>query len=59
MSIQEIDPKVQELRELQAMVEEATAQIEAIKDANVSIRNDSERTSWSQLLRASGSIIVS
>ena len=33
MSIQEIDIKVQELRELQAMVEEATAQIEAIKDA--------------------------
>ena len=33
MSIQEIDIKVKELRELQAMVEEATAQIEAIKDA--------------------------
>ena len=33
MSIQEIDLKVKELRELQAMVEEATAQIEAIKDA--------------------------
>lgn len=32
MSIQEIDIKVKELRELQAMVEEATAQIEAIKD---------------------------
>ena len=31
MSIQEIDLKVKELRELQAMVEEATAQIEAIK----------------------------
>ena len=31
MSIQEIDVKVKELRELQAMVEEATAQIEAIK----------------------------
>ena len=30
MSIQEIDLKVKELRELQAMVEEATAQIEAI-----------------------------
>lgn len=33
MSIQEIDIKVQELRELQAMVEEAAAQIEAIKDS--------------------------
>lgn len=33
MSIQEIDIKVMELRELQAMVEEATAQIEAIKDS--------------------------
>ena len=33
MSIQEIDVKVKELRELQAMVEEATAQIEAIKDS--------------------------
>lgn len=33
MSIQEIDIKVKELRELQAMVEEATAQIEAIKDS--------------------------
>lgn len=31
MSIQEIDMKVQELRELQALVEEATTQIEAIK----------------------------
>ena len=31
MSIQEIDLKVKELRELQAMVEEATAQIEATK----------------------------
>ena len=33
MSIQEIDLKVRELRELQAMVEEATAQIEAIRDS--------------------------
>jgi len=33
MSIQEIDRKVQKLRELQALVEEATAQMEAIKDA--------------------------
>ncbi len=33
MSIQEIDIKVKELRELQAMVEEATAQIEAINQA--------------------------
>ena len=33
MSIQEIDMKIKELRELQAMVEEATAQIEAIKDS--------------------------
>ena len=32
MSIQEIDFKVKELRELQALVEEATAQMEAIKD---------------------------
>ena len=32
MSIQEIDRKVQELRELQALIEEANAQIEAIKD---------------------------
>lgn len=33
MSIQEIDIKVKELRELQALVEEANAQIEAIKDS--------------------------
>ena len=33
MSIQEIDLKVKELRELQVLVEEATAQMEAIKDA--------------------------
>ena len=33
MSIQEIDMEVKELRELQALVDEATAQIEAIKDA--------------------------
>lgn len=33
MSIQEIDIKVKELRELQAMIEEATAQMEAIKDS--------------------------
>ena len=33
MSIQEIDLKVKELRELQALVEEANAQMEAIKDA--------------------------
>lgn len=33
MSIREIDCKVKELRELQTLVDEATAQIEAIKDA--------------------------
>lgn len=33
MSIQEIDLKVKALRELQTIVEEATAQMEAIKDA--------------------------
>ena len=33
MSIQEINLKVKELRELQALVEEATAQMDAIKDA--------------------------
>ena len=33
MSIQEIDMKVQELRELQALVEESTTQIEAIKES--------------------------
>lgn len=33
MSIQEIDCKVKELRELQTLVDEATAQIEAIKGA--------------------------
>ena len=33
MSIQEIDCKVKELRELQTLVDEDTAQIEAIKDA--------------------------
>lgn len=32
MSIQEIDMEVKELRELQALVDEATAQMEAIKD---------------------------
>lgn len=33
MSIQEIDLKVKELRELQTLVDEATAQMEAIKGA--------------------------
>ncbi len=33
MTIQELDAKVEELKELQALVEEANAQIEAIKDS--------------------------
>ena len=33
MSIYELDTKVQELRELQSMIDELTAQVEAIKNA--------------------------
>ena len=33
MSIMELDTKVQELRELQSMIDELTAQVETIKDA--------------------------
>ena len=42
MSIQEIESKVRELRQLQALIEEATAEAEAIKDAIKAQMGDSE-----------------
>ena len=33
MSINEMERKVREMRELQALIEEATAEVEALKDA--------------------------
>ena len=42
MSIQEIEKKVRELRQLQALIEEATAEAEAIKDTIKAQMGDSE-----------------
>ena len=42
MSINEIESKVRELRQLQARIEEATAEAEAIKDAIKAQMGDSE-----------------
>ena len=42
MSIQELENKVRELRQLQALIEEATAEAEAIKDAIKAQMGDSE-----------------
>ena len=42
MSINEIESKVRELRQLQALIEEATAEAEAIKDAIKAQMDDSE-----------------
>ena len=42
MSINEIESKVRELRQLQALIEEATAEAEAIKDAIKAQMGDSE-----------------
>ena len=42
MSINEIESKIRELRQLQALIEEATAEAEAIKDAIKAQMGDSE-----------------
>lgn len=42
MSIYEIEAKARELRQLQALIEEATAEAEAIKDAIKAAMGDSE-----------------
>ena len=42
MSINEIESKVRELRQLQALIEEASAEAEAIKDAIKAQMGDSE-----------------
>lgn len=42
MSIQEIENKVRELRQLQALIEEATAEAEAIKDTIKAQMGDNE-----------------
>lgn len=42
MSINEIEGKVKELRQLQALIEEATAEAETIKDAIKAVMGDSE-----------------
>lgn len=42
MSINEIESKVKELRQLQALIEEATAEAETIKDAIKAHMGDSE-----------------
>ena len=42
MSINEMERKARELRELQALIEEATAEVEALKDAIKAAMSDSE-----------------
>ena len=42
MSISEMERKVREMRELQALIEEATAEVEALKDAIKAAMGDSE-----------------
>lgn len=42
MSIYEIEAKARELRQLQALIEEATAEAEALKDAIKTAMGDSE-----------------
>ena len=42
MNTREIEGKVRELRELQALIEEAQAEAEAIKDAIKAVMGDSE-----------------
>ena len=42
MSINEMERKARELRELQALIEEATAEVEALKDAIKAAMGDSE-----------------
>jgi predicted phage-related endonuclease len=42
MSISEMERKARELRELQALIEEATAEVEALKDAIKAAMGDSE-----------------
>lgn len=42
MSINEMERKVREMRELQALIEEATAEVEALKDAIKAAMSDSE-----------------
>ena len=42
MSISEMEAKVRELRQLQALIEEAQAEVEAIKDALKAAMGDSE-----------------
>ena len=42
MSMNEIESKVKELRQLQALIEEATAEAKTIKDAIKAVMGDSE-----------------
>lgn len=42
MSINEMERKVREMRELQALIEEATAEVEALKDTIKAAMGDSE-----------------
>lgn len=42
MSIDEMESKVRELRQLQALIDEATAEAEALKDALKAAMGDSE-----------------
>lgn len=42
MSINELEGKCHELRELQALIEEATAEVEALKDAIKAAMGDAE-----------------
>ena len=42
MSINEMERKVREMRELQTLIEEATAEVEALKDAIKAAMGDSE-----------------
>ena len=44
MSINEIESKARELRQLQALIDEATAEAEALKDAIKAAMGDAEST---------------
>lgn len=50
MSINEMERKVREMRELQALIEEATAEVEALKDAIKAAKQEDQhldRRLWS------------
>ena len=55
MSINEIEAKARELRQLQALIEEAQAEVETIKDAIKAAMGDSESIQAGEYKRSHGS----